>query len=132
VPRPCRIPRARIGPMQRPIAALALAVIALLAGLRLAAAVQDTEAMRCAIACGHAPVKGAACCPMSADQGPSFKTCGAGGLALLPLAAPPPAVLSAAAPLSPPAPDRLIRPASGSGPRFAPPRPLDHVPLLFG
>ena len=118
--------------MQRPIAALALVVLALLTGLRLAAAVQDTEAMRCAIACGHAPVKGAVCCPMSADQGPSFKTCGTGGLALLPLAAPQPAVLSAAALLTPPAPHRFLRPGTDSGPRFAPPRSLDHVPLLFG
>lgn len=118
--------------MQRPIAALALAGIALLVGLRLAAAVQDTEAMRCAIACGHAPVKGAACCPMSADQGPSFKTCGSGGLALLPLATPQPAVLSAAAPLTLPAPHRFLQLATDSALLFAPPRPLDHVPLLFG
>lgn len=118
--------------MQRPIAGLALAVIALLAGLRLAAAVQDTEAMRCAIACGHAPVKGAACCPMSADPGPSFKTCGSDGLALLPLAAPQPAVVSAAAPLVPPVPHRFLQRAIDSALRFAPPRSLDHVPLLFG
>ncbi len=69
---------------------------------------------------------------MSADQGPSFKTCGSGGLALLALAAPQPVVLSAAALLTPPVPQRFMHFETGAGLRFAPPRPLDHVPLLFG
>jgi len=122
--------------MDRPLATLLLAALAALAGLRLAVAVQDTEAMRCAIACGHAAsaTKGAACCPMSAapEAGPSFKACAPGGLALLPLAAPQPAVLAAAGPLALPTPDRLFDCVPDSRLRFAPPRPLDHVPLLFG
>jgi hypothetical protein len=119
--------------MQRRIAAFVLAAVSLLAGLRLAVAAQDSEAMRCAIACGHAasPDKGAACCPM-AGAGPSFKACAQGNAALAPLAAPQPAVLAAGAPLAAPA-FSLTRDLDGeSRPRFAPPRPLDHVPLLFG
>ena len=119
--------------MQRPTATLVLAAVAVLMGLRLAAAVQDTEAMRCAIACGHAAsaTKGAACCPMS-GAGPSFKACAPGDLALLPVTAPQPAVIGSAAPLKAPASRRSFDPAPDSGLRFAPPRPLDHVPLLIG
>lgn len=123
--------------MQRPIAAFVLAAVSLLAGLRLAVAVQDTEAMRCAIACGHTASagKGAVCCPMSAapGSGPSFKTCAGGdGLALIPLATGQPALIATAAPLTAPAVHRFLDAAPDAGPRFAPPRPLDHVPLLFG
>ena len=119
--------------MQRPIAAFVLAAVSLLAGLRLAAAAQDSEAMRCAIACGHAasPDKGAACCPMSA-AGPSFKACAPGDAALAPLTAPQPAVLAAAAPLAAPASTRAVDLDGEFRPRFAPPRALDHVPLLLG
>jgi len=119
--------------MQRPIATFVLAAVSLLAGLRLAVAVQDSEAMRCAIACGHAASadKGAACCPMSA-AGPSFKACAPGDAALAPLTAPQPAVLAAGAPLVAPASTRSVDLDRESRPRFAPPRPLDHVPLLFG
>ena len=119
--------------MQRPIAAFVLAAVSVLAGLRLAVAAQDSEAMRCAIACGHAtsPDKGAACCPMSA-AGPSLKACASGNAALAPLTAAQPAVLASAAPLAAPASDRTADLDGESRPRSAPPRPLDHVPLLFG
>lgn len=122
--------------MQRPIAAFVLAAVSLLAGLRIAVAAQDTEAMRCAIACGHAAAatKGAACCPMSSapGSGPSFKTCAGGdGLAVIPLATGQPALLAAAAPLTAPAARHILDATPDSGPRFVPPRPLDHVPLLF-
>ena len=122
--------------MQRPTAILVLAAVAVLMGLRLAAAAQDTEAMRCAIACGHAAsaTKGAACCPMSAPgSGPSFKTCAAGdGLALIPLAPGQPALLSASNSLNARQTHRLVPPVSHRAPAFPDPRPLDHVPLLFG
>ena len=119
--------------MQRRIAGLVLAALSLLAGLRLTVAARDSDAMRCAIACGHAASaeKGAACCPMSA-AGPSFKACASGNAALAPLAAPQPAVLAPAAPLAAPASDRTADLDGESRPRFAPPRPLDHVPLLHG
>lgn len=122
--------------MRRPLAFLLLTAIAALAGLRLAAAVQDTEAMRCAIACGHAAsaVKGAACCPMAGAKGGglAFKACGRGGLALMPLAPVQPAVLASAAPLEEPRSSLYLDPASDSGARSRTPRPLDHVPLLLG
>ena len=123
--------------MQRPIAAFVLAAVSLLAGLRLAVAAQDTEAMRCAIACGHAAsaTKGAVCCPMSSapGSGPSFKTCAGGdGLALVPLATGQPALLASAASLIAPAVHELLDASPDARVRFAPTSPLDHVPLLFG
>ena len=119
--------------MQRQIAAFVLAAVSLLAGLRLTVAARDSEAMRCAIACGHAAAaqKGAACCPMSA-AGPSFKACASGDAALVRVTAAQPAVLAAAAPLATPASTRASDLDVESRLRFAPPRPLDHVPLLFG
>ena len=119
--------------MQRPIAAFVLAAVSLLAGLRLTVAAQDSEAMRCAIACGHAASSDKGCRVLPhVGRGPSFKACASGNAALAPLAAPQPAVLAAAAPLAAPASERASDFEAGSRPRFAPPRPLDHVPLLFG
>ena len=119
--------------MQRPVAAFVLVAVSMLAGLRLAVAAQDTEAMRCAIACGHAAPagKGAACCPMS-GSGPSFKACAGGGLALIPLAPGQPALIATTAPLTEPPMRRFFDALPGAGPRLPPARPLDHVPLLFG
>ena len=119
-----RVPRARIAGMQRPVAALVLAAVSMLAGLRLAVAAQDTEAMRCAIACGHAApaAKGAACCPMS-GSGPSFRACAGGdGLALIPLATGQPALLAATAPLTAPAIQRFLDAPPEAGPRLPPAR----------
>ncbi len=123
--------------MRRPLATLLLAALASLAGLRLAAAAQDSEAMRCAIVCGHSDIAttGASCCPMAEAPGadPSFKTCArSDGLALIPLAPGQPALLIAVASLIAPQVHRLLDPESEVG-RIGPdPRPLDHVPLLFG
>ena len=54
------------------------------------------------------------------------------GPALVPVTAAQPAVLAAAAPLATPASTRASDLDLKSRLRFAPPRPLDHVPLLFG
>lgn len=123
--------------MRRSLATLLLAVLAALAGLRLSVAVQDAEAMRCAIACGHAAsaMKGASCCPMSDTPGasPSFKTCSRGdGLASISLASGQLAVLCAAARLTAPQAQRFVDPACDAKPRSSTPRGPDHVPLLFG
>ncbi len=121
--------------MQRPMAILVLAAVALLTGLRLAMEVQDTEAMRCAIACGHAAsaMKGASCCPMAdaPGSGLSFKTCSQGdGLALVPLATGQPALLAMASHLTAPTKHRLLDPAPTAEPLSSTPRPPDHVPLF--
>jgi hypothetical protein len=123
--------------MRSPLAILLLTALAVLAGLRLAAAVQDTEAMRCAIACGHAAsaMKGASCCPMAAapGAGPSLKTCSrSDGLALIPLALGQPALLAMASRLTLPTAHRFLDPAPDARPRSSTPLPPDHVPLLFG
>jgi hypothetical protein len=82
--------RARIRLVRRQSAVLLLVLLAVVAGLRLSAAAADTDAMRCAIACGHAAgmMKGAACCPMSNAPGssPVLTTCPRGGAAVAPLA----------------------------------------------
>jgi hypothetical protein len=77
--------------MRRQSAVLLLAVLAVVAGLRLSAVAVDTEAMRCAIACGHAGemMTGAVCCPISTTPGagPVLETCSRGGdSAVAPLA----------------------------------------------
>ena len=77
--------------MRRQSAVVLLSVLAVMAGLRLSTVVADTEAMRCAIACGHATgmMNGATCCPISktAGAGPVIKTCSRGGdSAVAPLA----------------------------------------------
>jgi hypothetical protein len=77
--------------MRRQSAVLLLAVLAVVAGLRLSAVAVDTEAMRCAIACGHSGemMTGAACCPISktAGAGPVLETCSrSGDSAVAPLA----------------------------------------------
>jgi hypothetical protein len=123
--------------MRRPLATLLLTAIAVLTGMRLAVAVQDTEAMRCAIACGHAAsaTKGASCCPMAdaPGAGPSFKTCSRGeGVALVPLASGQPALLAMAPYLTAPTGHRFPGLAVVAGPRSSMPRPPEHVPLVFG
>ena len=122
--------------MQRPTAILVLAAVAVLTGLRLAAAVQDTEAMRCAIACGHAAgmMNGAACCPMSGapESSPVFKRCSRPAEAAIAPLAPAPALLAPGRRL--PAPDRshpFDWSASAAG-RSAFLDVPDKVPLLVG
>ena len=84
--------------MRRQSAALLLALLAVVAGLRLSVVVTDTEAMRCAIACGHAlgMTKGTACCPMAEtpDSGPVLRTCLRGGDSAVAPPAPKPILLS--------------------------------------
>ena len=101
--------------------------------LRVAESVQEDAAFRCAIACGHAATRGAACCPMSsAAGGAAMAACPAGDpQSAAPTPAPPPAILVL--------PDRLTVPTLGSllasgtttiplSPASPPP---DHVPLLL-
>ena len=93
--------------------------------------------MRCAIACGHAAaaLEGAACCPMAdaPDAGPVFKTCSPGnGSVLTALAPGQPLLLASLVRLLPPHSARPLDGAATAGPRSAPPRPLDHVPLVLG
>jgi hypothetical protein len=79
--------------MRRQSAVLLLAVLAVVAGLRLSAIAVDAEAMRCAIACGHAAgaMKGAACCPISktSGAGPVLEKCSRGADAVVRLASGP-------------------------------------------
>jgi hypothetical protein len=121
--------------VKRPISTLLLVALTALPGLRLAVAVQDTEAMRCAIACGHAAGQmGASCCPIGGfgETGPSFKTCSPGDSFALTSVASQPAVLAAVGRLTAAQPHRLLHPESNAAPRAATSRPLDHVPLLLG
>ena len=105
-------------------------------GLRLAAAADDSAAMRCAIACGHAmgEMKGAACCPMSdaPDAGPVFKTCSRGTEAAIAPLASGPMLLAVIRGL--PTPDAVhpLDALETLAPRAAFLRAPDKVPLLAG
>jgi hypothetical protein len=84
----------RIRPVRRQSAVLLLAVLAVVAGLRLSTIASDTEAMRCAIACGHAAgvMNGAVCCPITktSGAGPVLETCSRSGAdSVVPLASGP-------------------------------------------
>jgi hypothetical protein len=123
--------------MRRCSAVLLLLVLAAVAGLRLSASATDTEAMRCAIACGHAAgaVNGAACCPMAnaPGAGPMFKACAPeGGSAMTPLASGQLLFLASAVRLVPPDSVRDLNAPAASGTLVSTPRPVDHVPLLLG
>lgn len=136
--RPCRqgARRAKIGSMRRFCAALLLTVLAAAAGLRLGAAAADTEAMRCAIACGHAAaaVNGAACCPMSnaPGAGPSFKACLPERAALAPIVSGQSLLLTGIVRILRPDSSCLFDGVATAAPISASPRPVDHVPLLLG
>ena len=117
------------------VAVLLLTVLLAPAGLRLCAAFEDTEAQRCAIACGHAAVAaGASCCPMSGAAGGdlAFQSCARGNGAGAPLTAGQAMLLISAA--ATPRLDADDRVHSGASPRLHPAfsRGLDHVPLLRG
>jgi len=120
--------------MRRQSAVLLLAVLAVAAGLRLSAVALDTEAMRCAIACGHAlGGAGAVCCPMGrrADEGPTLMTCSHPDGAPLPTAAAQPLLLSTECRLASPVTGGSLDLGPAAASRLAPPRPHDHVPLLL-
>jgi hypothetical protein len=122
--------------MRRQSAVLLLAVLAVVAGLRLSAVAADAEAMRCAIACGHAAgmMRGAACCPISktAGAGPVLETCSRGGDdAVAPLASGP-VLLVFAERLPEPDLSRPNESAVGATARSAFPLVPEKVPLLLG
>jgi hypothetical protein len=126
--------QARIRAVRRRSAILLLAVLAALAGLRLSAAAADSEALRCAVACGHAATLGAACCPMSDAAGKEA------AMAACPRSDPQSAAPTMPAPLAiPTALHRLAAPLGASAlasiasvaPRSPSTRPPDHVPLLL-
>lgn len=109
------------------------------AGLRLAApADAESEALRCAIACGHAAgavAAGAACCPMngagSATKSAAMASCPEretpGAIVLLPT---PLAILAAASQPLAPAGDSLLSASPLAAPRDGIARAPEHVPIL--
>lgn len=104
--------------------------------LRLAAAGDDSAAMRCAIACGHAAgmANGAVCCPMSdaPGSGPAWKTCAPGGDAAVAPLAPAPFLLVPVARLAAPGESGRFEEAVGPAVRPAFQRAPEKVPLLLG
>jgi hypothetical protein len=121
--------------MRRQSAVLLLAILAVVAGLRLSSFAADAEAMRCAIACGHAAgmIKGAACCPVSktSGAGPMLEACSRGNDALAPLASGP-VLLVFAERLPVPHVSRPTDPAVSATARSAFLRAPEKVPLLLG
>ena len=110
------------------------------AGLRLAApADAESEALRCAIACGHAAgavAAGAACCPMNGAGAGATKTAAMascperetpGAIVLL---ATPLAILAAASQPLAPAGDFLLSASPLAAPRDGIARAPEHVPIL--
>jgi hypothetical protein len=122
--------------MRRQSAVLLLAVLAVAAGLRLSVVVTDTEAMRCAIACGHAfgVPKGAACCPMTETpgSGPVLKACSRGGDSAVAPLAPRPILLSFSGRVPKPDGSRPTDVAVSATVRSAFLRAPEKVPLLLG
>jgi hypothetical protein len=120
--------------VRRLVGVLSAVILLAPAGLRLAASDADSEALRCAIACGHAATPGAACCPLSGAAGKDA------AMAACPRSDP-----QSAAPTPPAQPaiaaamHRLAAPLGGSAlaslfsvtPRGPSARPPDHVPLLL-
>jgi hypothetical protein len=105
-------------------------------GLRFAIAGNDSAAMRCAIACGHAmdATKGAVCCPMGgpSENGTAWKVCPGSdpqGIAA-PMRAQP-AVLVSGFRLLVPASGPLGERGPGFGPVSRPASPPDHVPIFL-
>jgi hypothetical protein len=102
--------------------------------LRVIAAVEGSETLRCAIACGHAATPGAACCPLSRAAGK--------GAAVTACPRPDPQSLAPGLPAQPglvgtvyrlAAPERgsIFEADSAVAPRGPSPHPPDHVPLLL-
>jgi hypothetical protein len=121
--------------MRRQSAVLLLAVHALVAALRLSSIAPDAEAMRCAIACGHAAgmMNGAACCPVSGVDAavPVLRTCSRGNDALAPFASGP-VLLVIAERLPVPHASRPIDLEVSATVRSAFLRAPEKVPLLLG
>jgi hypothetical protein len=121
--------------MRRQSAVLLLAVLAVVAGMRLSTVASDTEARRCAIACGHAAgMKGAACCPISktAGAGPVFETCSRGGDSAVAPLAPGPILPAFSERLPEPDVSRPNDSVVSATVRSAFLRALEKVPLLLG
>jgi hypothetical protein len=114
--------------------ALAAFLLIAPAALRLTASAvgADWEAVRCAIACGHAVKAGVVCCPMGSAEGATMTTCPPGES---PAAAPMPAgtlaILTLTTPLAAPDGDSRSFTHSESVPLGPAARPPDHVPLLL-
>jgi hypothetical protein len=93
------------------------------------------EAMRCAIACGHAlgATKGEACCPMGgpSEDGPAWRLCpGNDGQGAVPPMNAQPAILVSRFRLAL-VPSMLRSSGPAPEPLSRPPAPPDHVPLLL-
>ncbi|HWZ86464.1 MAG TPA: hypothetical protein VN032_09705 [Thermoanaerobaculia bacterium] len=104
--------------------------------LALATAADESAAMRCAIACGHAmgATKGAACCPMSdaPDAGPVLKTCSRGADAAIAPLSFGPVLLAVSGRLPAPDGSRPLDTMETPAPRSAFLRAAEKVPLLAG
>ena len=124
-------------PVRRLSCTLAAFLLVAPAGLRLAASAVDSdwEAVRCAIACGHAAkagAKGAACCPMGAADGPTMTACPSKDSApAAPLPAGQLAILDGVPPLAAPEGGSSPSTLAPDAPRDALARPPDHVPILL-
>jgi hypothetical protein len=123
--------------MRRQSAVLLLAALAAVTGLRLSVVATNTnEAMRCAIACGHAfgMTKGAACCPMTETpgSGPVLRTCSRGGNSAVAPLAPRPILLSFCERVPKPDGSRPTDTAVSATVRSAFLRAPEKVPLLLG
>ena len=115
--------------MRRAAAWLLAAALAGPAVLALAVPGVDSDAVRCAIKCGHAVRPGAVCCPT--DGGAAWKTCGPDDSVPPGFSPAAPGVLTLAHRLVPPSETSRIAPEN-------PPRALpafdallDHVPLAL-
>lgn len=113
---------------------LAAVILLAPAGLKLAASGAGSEALRCAIACGHAATPGAACCPLSGAAGKGA------ALASCPRSDPPsvgpsllaqPGLIATVYRLAVPERGSIFEGGSAAAPRSPSPHPPDHVPLLL-
>ena len=116
--------------MRRAAAWILATVLAAPAVLVLALPGIDFDALRCAIACGHAVRAGAVCCPTDGGSA-AWKKCPPDGSVLLPTFGVPAAPLARTARLA--RPDRSVPfeplPAARPRPRFD--SPPDPVPLAL-
>ena len=104
------------------------------AGLRLVLSDADAEALRCAIACGHAAKAGAACCPMAggaASKSAAMAACPTGDpQSVAPSLPAQPALFAFVYRLLEPGGGSALFSPSAATPRDLASRPPDHVPLL--
>jgi hypothetical protein len=120
--------------VRRLAATLAAVVLLAPAGVRLAAAGVDIEALRCAIACGHAATPGAVCCPMAGRPAAeaALAACPQGDpQSLAPILPAQPLLVGSIVRLAAPRGDSLLERIPGAAPRTPFTRPPDHVPLLL-